>query len=185
MDWAAFGEFVNKVGGVAIGLAGSAVAAIALVFTHRERTAAYRAHLFQTQVSVLMDLADAAAELVRKVLQEALSIGVAANPDEPFLQNLPERESLIRLRQRAKVILPNSVNHELGAFLDAIWQVTGARNPGAIQNERPDLSQEALGSVVTTYDKVVDTTRHALGIDHLASETTTILGGRDVLRSSR
>ena len=142
MDWSAFGDFVSNVGGVLIGLVGAIVAGIAVVLTHRERTSSYRAHLFERQVEVLTEVADAAAQMVRGVLDTALRVGLMPTT-EPLLEIFPARETFIRLKQQSQVILPNAVNASMGRFLDAVWDVTGAVIPGSQPDTPPDLTPRA------------------------------------------
>lgn len=174
MDWVAFGDFIGKVGGVLIGLVGAIVAGIAVVLSHRERTSSYRIHLFEKQVDVLMEVADAAAQVVRGVLNAALTARETST-GEPLLESFPARETFIRLKQQSQVILPNAVNATMGQFLDAAWEVTGAVIPGSQRNTPPDLASGATEGVLTTYEALLASIRSSLGIDTLSDESLKVV----------
>jgi hypothetical protein len=150
-----------------ISLGALGVAAWALYVNHRERSAALRTALYETQI-------EAYGEIVRSM--NALVNNHA--PTEAYNAH-PEWDEFVHVFQRSAVYLPKSVNVSVTAFVGVVAILAGEDERRVADEDEGRVLDEARAEVLRDpkrtlnrffYD-VFSTMRESLGVDRLSDET--------------
>ena len=171
-------------GAIFVSIGSLFVAGLSLWLAHKERSSEHRQHMYERQAEAFADVLDALHPLYNSVQQYLVPhmAGMDAAARVAFRKALYTGD-LWRLQmgfamkhQHSAVFMPSSVHVALNGFTRTL---NGLSAPPGMEGQYPEElvdSRDPQGDLGKAYEQVLQSARHALGVEPLSREILKLVG---------
>ena len=171
-------------GGIIVSVGSLFVAGLSLWLVHKERASAHRQHMYERQTEAFADVLDALHPLYNSVQLYLVPHmeGMDAPARMAFRQALYSGAlwdllmGYSRKHQHSAVFMPSAVHVALNGFTRTL---NGLSAPPGTESQYPDElvnSRDPQGDLGKAYEQVLQSARHALGVEPLSKEILKLVG---------